>query len=149
MLSSQIPEFVRDVVATGCNICAVGQEHYLFGDGDLKDEDFERVSGLLGDIDARYGERDHLRADIVAYLAKYWTLHRYRRRPRVPQQSIGRTLKSPRILNSSWENGVEMSISWSVERDTCQTATRRSKRLGRAANFAASFSGIGGENRYP
>jgi len=53
MLSSQIPEFVRDVVATGCNICAVGQEHYLFGDGDLKDEDFERVSGLLGDIDAR------------------------------------------------------------------------------------------------
>lgn len=68
MLSSQIPEFVRDVVATGCNICAVGQEHYLFGDGDLKDEDFERVSELLGDIDARYGERDHLRADIVAYL---------------------------------------------------------------------------------
>ncbi|MFN7025202.1 MAG: hypothetical protein ACK4QP_11900 [Pseudorhizobium sp.] len=39
MREEQIPDFVKEVVATGCDMCAVGGEHYLIGDADLSEED--------------------------------------------------------------------------------------------------------------
>lgn len=68
MQEAQIPDFVSEVAATGCAICAVGHESYIIGDADLSDEDYERVAPVLSKIEDRYGKRDHLKAEIIAYL---------------------------------------------------------------------------------
>ena len=43
-------------------------ESYTIGDADVSDEDYERVAPVLDEIEDRYGERDHLNAEIIAYL---------------------------------------------------------------------------------
>lgn len=68
MQETQIPDFVSEVAATGCDICAVGHDSYLIGDADLSDEDYERIAPVLSEIEDRYGKRDHLKVEIIAYL---------------------------------------------------------------------------------
>jgi hypothetical protein len=68
MSEDQIPDFVQEVAATGCNITAVLGIGYVIGDSDLSDDDYEVASAQLKKISARYGERDHLLAKIAAHL---------------------------------------------------------------------------------
>lgn len=68
MREDQIPDFVREVAATGCDICAVGDDSYVFGDADLPDDVFEAIEPELDRISEVYGERDHLLPEIVEYL---------------------------------------------------------------------------------
>lgn len=35
MLESEIPAFVVDMIAIGCDICAIGHDSYVIGDADL------------------------------------------------------------------------------------------------------------------
>jgi hypothetical protein len=68
MTSEQIPDFVRDVAATGCDITAVVGVGYVIGDADLSDERYENVAPHLEKICDFYGERDHLLVEITDYL---------------------------------------------------------------------------------
>ena len=75
----QIPKFVRDVIATGCDIQAVGRG-YLIGDAELPEEIYRQVAPELRRINERYGNREHLLYHIAAYL-----------------HSIGRSYKRPAV----------------------------------------------------
>ena len=68
MTEDQIPEFVREVAATGCNICAIGNHSYMIGDVDLPDDVYDGVKLDLKRIAEKYQARDHLRSRIVEYL---------------------------------------------------------------------------------
>ncbi|MDK1385876.1 hypothetical protein ILFOPFJJ_03901 [Ensifer psoraleae] len=68
MKASEIPDFVDDVIKTGCNICAVGHDKYLIGEADLPALEQERVGRKLAKIDEIYGDRDFLKLEIVSYL---------------------------------------------------------------------------------
>lgn len=68
MLEKQIPDFVKDIIATGCDICAIGTTGYLIGDADLEETHYERIKHDLVSIDDFYGERDHLKFQIIVYL---------------------------------------------------------------------------------
>lgn len=69
MQEKDIPAFVQDVVATGCDICAVGPSCYSLGDTDVPRGKRRGLYKKLGEIDARYGSRDHLRYQIAEHLA--------------------------------------------------------------------------------
>jgi hypothetical protein len=88
MTEDQIPEFVREVAAIGCNICAIGNHNYLIGDVDLPDDVYEAIKLDLKQIAEKYHERDHLNSHIVEYL-----------------HSIGRSYPLPG-LRSSWQTHV-------------------------------------------
>lgn len=47
MKAEQIPQFVEDVVALGCEICAIGDVGYVMGDADLPIERTEVIIGGL------------------------------------------------------------------------------------------------------
>ncbi|WP_342586892.1 hypothetical protein [Mesorhizobium sophorae] len=68
MREKDIPGFVQEVAATGCNICALGRGHYFMGDADVPRSKRRGLYKKLADIDARYGSRDHLRDKIAAHL---------------------------------------------------------------------------------
>ncbi|CVI17451.1 conserved hypothetical protein [Agrobacterium fabacearum CFBP 5771] len=68
MRKDEIPDFVEEIIATGCPITAIGDGLYVLGEIDVPEEDMERVSSEVTEISARYGERDHLRSEIAAYL---------------------------------------------------------------------------------
>lgn len=70
MSASEIPAFVVDVIEVGCDICAVGHDKYVIGDSDEQDAAIEE----LDRIGEKYGDRDPLKLEIVAYL---WTIGRY------------------------------------------------------------------------
>ncbi len=70
MRKEEIPEFVEAILATGCPMCAVGNDTYVFGEIDVPDDAFDRVVKLVQDICDEYGEREHLRLEIAAYLRK-------------------------------------------------------------------------------
>ncbi|QHG70137.1 hypothetical protein [Ensifer adhaerens] len=70
MKPSEIPDFVSEIIAAGCDITAIGHDKYVLGDIEEQDaalEDLDRI----GD---KFGERDHLKLQIVAYL---WSIGRY------------------------------------------------------------------------
>lgn len=67
MSRKDIPDFIDEVIATGCSPTAVG-DGYLIGDGDLAPQNCEKVQTMLHEIIARYGSRDHLLAEIARYL---------------------------------------------------------------------------------
>ncbi|MCZ8158891.1 MAG: hypothetical protein O9256_03265 [Rhizobiaceae bacterium] len=64
MRKDEIPSFVSELIDAGAPICAVGRELYVIGDIDLPDAQAE----VVWEICNRYGERDHLILEIVAYL---------------------------------------------------------------------------------
>ncbi|MBD9372798.1 hypothetical protein IB238_09220 [Rhizobium sp. ARZ01] len=68
MTEDQIPDFVREIAATGCDIRAVGDDAYVIADVDLPDDVYEAIEPELLRISAKYGRRDHLLLQIVAYL---------------------------------------------------------------------------------
>ncbi|QND60143.1 hypothetical protein [Mesorhizobium huakuii] len=68
MTENDIPAFVQEVAATGCNICAVGPNHYVVGDVDVPRDKRRGLYKKLQEIDARYGIRDHLRNEIASHL---------------------------------------------------------------------------------
>ncbi|MDW9418591.1 hypothetical protein [Sinorhizobium meliloti] len=81
MLESEIPAFVDAVIETGCDICAIGHDCYVLGDL----EEMDAAADELERIDDKFGDRDFLLLEIVAYLrsmgryldpgspAKHWT----------------------------------------------------------------------------
>ncbi|MER9221922.1 hypothetical protein NKI48_23835 [Mesorhizobium sp. M0644] len=68
MQEKDIPAFVQSVVDLGCNICAVGHFGYVFGDADLPPAQLDAIEPQVRWIEETYGERDHLMAEIIAYL---------------------------------------------------------------------------------
>ncbi|WP_163269864.1 hypothetical protein [Chelativorans alearense] len=68
MRKADIPAFVHAVIDTGCEICAVGHRWYVFGDGDLPPAQRDAIAPRLREIEETFGERDHLKMEIVAYL---------------------------------------------------------------------------------
>tara|TARA_R110002020_G_scaffold170523_4_gene360281 strand:+ start:2160 stop:2609 length:450 start_codon:yes stop_codon:yes gene_type:complete len=68
MREDQIPDFVRDVVATGCDIRAVGEDHYVVGDADLSVEAYEAAEPELDRIWKEYGDHSQLKLEIITYL---------------------------------------------------------------------------------
>lgn len=75
MLEVEIPAFVDDVIATGCDICAIGHDGYVVGDTDLSDEEYEIAGPKLAHIKERYGDRDHLLREIAIYLCSLGRHH--------------------------------------------------------------------------
>src|SRR5690606_26569308 len=57
MRPEDIPRFVQDIVALGCEICAIGYVGYVIGDADLPWEKYEAVSPALKKIGETYGDR--------------------------------------------------------------------------------------------
>ncbi|WP_217574959.1 hypothetical protein [Mesorhizobium sp. GbtcB19] len=68
MSKEDIPAFVQAVIETGCDICAVGYDGYVIGDADLPSAKRNEVQPILRRISRGYGERDHLRREIVLHL---------------------------------------------------------------------------------
>lgn len=64
MKASEIPDFVDEVIAAGCDITAVGHSMYVIGDV----EEQEQAEEELDRIGEKYGDRDFLKLEIVAYL---------------------------------------------------------------------------------
>ena len=79
-----IPAFVKDVIETGCNITAVGDRSWLFGDADLPEAESFALQPQLEAINQRYGERTHLKAEIIAYLTSIGRVYRMKDDPDVP-----------------------------------------------------------------
>ena len=79
-----IPAFVRDVVETGCKITAVGDHSWLFGDADLPGPESLALQPQLEAINERYGERTHLKAEIIAYLTSVGRVYRMKDDPDLP-----------------------------------------------------------------
>ena len=68
MQKDQIADFVREIVATGCDIRAVGEHHYVVDDADLSEEDYATAEAELGRIWSKYGKHGHLKREIIGYL---------------------------------------------------------------------------------
>ena len=68
MTEADIPQFVEDILETGCEITAVMGESYVIGDADLDLEEYLRVAPRIAEITMNYGVRDHLLPQIVIYL---------------------------------------------------------------------------------
>lgn len=81
MLESEIPAFFEEVIKAGCDICAIGHDCYALGDL----EEMDAAADELERIGVKFGDRDFLLLEIVAYLrsigryldpgspAKHWT----------------------------------------------------------------------------
>ncbi|MET3649069.1 hypothetical protein [Phyllobacterium ifriqiyense] len=87
MLESEIPDFVDDVIKTGCDICAIGHEYYTICDADLPKEKIDEVTVELVRVMGNHGDRDHLKLAIVAHLR---SLGRY-----IDDSSIDHWSKNP------------------------------------------------------
>ena len=68
MRADEIPAFVDAVVATGCDICAVGHDAYVIGDADLSEAELIEALPKLRVVEKQFGERDFLKMEIVAHL---------------------------------------------------------------------------------
>ncbi|UDF31902.1 UNVERIFIED_ORG: hypothetical protein LHK14_22950 (plasmid) [Roseateles sp. XES5] len=68
MTEEQIADFVRDMAATGCEILAVGDDSYVVADAHLPDDVYATIAPEIERISQKYGQRDHLREQIAAYL---------------------------------------------------------------------------------
>ncbi|QHG70138.1 hypothetical protein [Ensifer adhaerens] len=69
MKASEIPAFVVDLIEAGCGIRAVGPEIYVIGDLDEQDAAIQELER----IGEKFGDRDPLQLEIVAYL---WSIAR-------------------------------------------------------------------------
>jgi len=64
MTRADVPEFVHELLAVGAETWAITPTAYVVGDIDVP----RAVSVKVQQICDRFGERDHLRADIARYL---------------------------------------------------------------------------------
>ena len=60
----EIPSFVAEVIAAGCDINAVGNYMYVLGDVDEQQEAKEELRRIA----QRYGNRASLKSEIITYL---------------------------------------------------------------------------------
>lgn len=58
MKPEEIPAFVEEVAATGCNITGIAGVGYVIGDADLPNDQLEEVMPKLSAITEYYGKRD-------------------------------------------------------------------------------------------
>lgn len=68
MTPNEIPHFVNELLAAGCEITALGREMYVI------DEAKGSTTEKIRRITEKYGDRDSLRLEIVAHL---WSIGRY------------------------------------------------------------------------
>ena len=80
MRPADIPKFVEEVAATGCNITGIAGVGYIIGDAELPDGQLQEVMPMLSKITEAYGKRDHLLGEITEYLV-----------------SIGRSYPPPKV----------------------------------------------------
>lgn len=66
MRAEDIPRFIAELIDAGCEPIAVG-EYYVIGDTDLP-QPASDLEPKVHEITDRYGPRDHLVAEISAYL---------------------------------------------------------------------------------
>ncbi len=66
----EIPAFVDDVIEAGCDICAVGHDSYVISEIEEQTATKEKLDRIV----EKYGNRDALRWEIVAYL---WSIGRF------------------------------------------------------------------------
>ncbi len=101
MLESEIPDFIEDVIKSGCDICAIGHDMYVFGDADIPYEDYDEVGIQVKRIREKCGDRDNLTLEIVAHfrsLGLYLT---------IPVSRTGRKTQSNiRLLSLRISNDV-------------------------------------------
>ncbi|MGX7743991.1 hypothetical protein [Rhodopseudomonas parapalustris] len=64
MTAEQIPSFVQEIIAAGCDICAIGHRGYVLGEL----EELDAAEDELDRIFEVYGRRDHLLLEIAAHL---------------------------------------------------------------------------------
>ena len=76
MTEDEIPAFVQEIAATGCNILAVGEDSYVLADADLPDDVYDAIEPEIQRISEKYGRRDHLRLQIAAYLHSIGRVYR-------------------------------------------------------------------------
>lgn len=68
MTSNEIPDFVNELIAAGCEITAIGQKMYVISEPKASaTEEVRRIT-------EKYGDRDPIRLEIVNYL---WSIGRY------------------------------------------------------------------------
>jgi hypothetical protein len=60
MTSNEVPDFVNELIAAGCEITAIGHKIYVIGEA--KDSATEEVRRTT----EKYGDRDPLRLEIIA-----------------------------------------------------------------------------------
>ncbi|MGO4619023.1 hypothetical protein AB4Z34_05275 [Ensifer sp. 2YAB10] len=70
MKASEVQDFVDEMIAAGCDICAVGRYTYVAGDMQPSNASLEEVAR----ISEKYGDEDALRQEITDYL---WSIGRY------------------------------------------------------------------------
>lgn len=75
MALADVPTFVDEIVAAGCDIFAVG-DTYIIAVDDLTEPARSVVEPKVAAITDRYGKRDHLVASIAHYLAATGRLRR-------------------------------------------------------------------------
>ena len=68
MKEEQIPDFVHGLLAIGCDICAIGDRHYVIGDTVTTPKSRRAAKRELERIEREYADRDHLRPQIARYL---------------------------------------------------------------------------------
>lgn len=68
MTEEEIPSFIADLLKLGCEPVAIGSDAYVIGDADLPEPMRSRIQSALIDVCDRYGSRDELLPQIVAYL---------------------------------------------------------------------------------
>lgn len=68
MTENQIPQFIDELLALGCEVEAISPDRYVIGDVDMPLDDYEAVKDRLISVCERYRERDHLRSEIAGYL---------------------------------------------------------------------------------
>ncbi len=68
MTIDQIPHFIDDLVALGCNPQAISPDRYVIGDTDIPLDEYEAIEGQLILVCKRYGKRENLRIEIARYL---------------------------------------------------------------------------------
>ncbi len=76
MTREEIPDFVREIAATGCDILAVGEDSYVVADAHLPDDVYEAIEPEMQRISEKYGRRDHLMVQISAYLRSIGRIYR-------------------------------------------------------------------------
>ncbi|WP_313618759.1 hypothetical protein [Agrobacterium sp.] len=76
MDEDDIPAFVDAVLATGCDIVAIGDNAYTLGDADLPEPRCDEVQDELEAITQKFGERNHLKDEIISYLHSIGRIYR-------------------------------------------------------------------------
>jgi len=68
MTEEEIPAFVAEIAATGCDITGLAGIGYVIGDIDLPKSVYRKVLPKLQQVLTRYGERDYLLEEISTIL---------------------------------------------------------------------------------